>query len=170
MLDVCAGSALAAVAAGAGDGAGAEAAGVGAGAGAAAARRVGSGSGSERVGSGAGVGSATLAGAGACAGAGAGAELTLEEVGVRPCSALTPLPSCRLSRFGSADLPPKNSSLFIAGTAEGAGGKMSDWKESALLGQMKEIGWTILFVTLYARAISFSSALRSRRGRKVSPR
>lgn len=40
-------------------------------------------------------------------------------------------PVSRLTMLGSALLPEKNSAAERAGSRDGAGGKMSDWKESA---------------------------------------
>lgn len=39
-------------------------------------------------------------------------------------------PVSRLTRFAGTDLPPKNSLADSAGSADGARGYMSDWKES----------------------------------------
>lgn len=110
---------------------------------------------------------------GAAEGAGVAAEEVDEGAGAPDGKAFfesTPLPCSSSMRLGRAVLPAKKSSPDKAGTDEGAGGKMSDWKASALRGQMKEIGWMRLLVNLYALAISLSSALRSLRGRKVIPR
>jgi hypothetical protein len=41
------------------------------------------------------------------------------------------LPSARLTSLRAATLPLKNSAAFREGSIEGAGGKISDWKESA---------------------------------------
>jgi hypothetical protein len=41
------------------------------------------------------------------------------------------LPSARLTRLTAATLPLKNSAALSDGSMEGAGGKISDWKESA---------------------------------------
>ena len=41
------------------------------------------------------------------------------------------LPSARLMSLGAATLPLKNSAAVREGSIEGAGGKISDWKESA---------------------------------------
>lgn len=41
------------------------------------------------------------------------------------------LPSARLTSLTGATLPLKNSAASREGSIEGAGGKMSDWKESA---------------------------------------
>ena len=41
------------------------------------------------------------------------------------------LPSARLTSLTSATLPWKNSAALREGSMEGAGGKISDWKESA---------------------------------------
>jgi hypothetical protein len=41
------------------------------------------------------------------------------------------LPSARLTSLTAATLPLKNSAALREGSIEGAGGKISDWKESA---------------------------------------
>lgn len=41
----------------------------------------------------------------------------------------------RSTSFGWAVLPEKNSAAVSAGSREGAGGKMSDWKESAYMNE-----------------------------------
>ena len=41
------------------------------------------------------------------------------------------LPSSRLTSLTAATLPLKNSAALREGSTEGAGGKISDWKESA---------------------------------------
>ena len=41
------------------------------------------------------------------------------------------LPSARLTSLTAATLPLKNSGALSDGSREGAGGKISDWKESA---------------------------------------
>ena len=41
------------------------------------------------------------------------------------------LPSERLTSLAAATLPLKNSAALRDGSVEGAGGKISDWKESA---------------------------------------
>jgi len=41
------------------------------------------------------------------------------------------IPVSRLTRFGAAVFPAKNSPAVSAGSDEGAAGKISDWKESA---------------------------------------
>lgn len=41
------------------------------------------------------------------------------------------LPSERLTSLTAATLPLKNSAALREGSTEGAGGKISDWKESA---------------------------------------
>ena len=41
------------------------------------------------------------------------------------------LPSARLMSLTGATLPLKNSAALREGSIEGAGGKISDWKESA---------------------------------------
>ena len=93
------------------------------------------------VGSGVGArtGSGDLrAGAGAGSGWGWGAEYVF--VGVATAGdegviwgegAAAAAPSSRLTYFSEAVLPEKNSPAVSAGFADGAGGKMSDWKESA---------------------------------------
>jgi hypothetical protein len=43
----------------------------------------------------------------------------------------TVLPSARLTSLSAATLPLKNSAALREGSIEGAGGKISDWKESA---------------------------------------
>lgn len=40
-------------------------------------------------------------------------------------------PLSRLTKLGGMDFPAKNSPAERAGSADGAGGKMSDWKLSA---------------------------------------
>ncbi len=98
---------------------------------------------SERVGSGGGAatgdgaGSSRAMGAGAGAGAGAaaggGAEVVLVGAGVGTEMGAEPAeiePSSSETSLGAAFLPEKNSAAVRAGSAEGAGGKMSDWKES----------------------------------------
>lgn len=79
-----------------------------------AAAGVGAGAVEVRVGWGTGAG----AGAGA---AGGGAP------GVVPDKIA---PSSRLTSFGAAVFPEKNSPAVSDGSADGAGGKMSDWNES----------------------------------------
>ena len=60
------------------------------------------------------------------AGAGAGALA----VRVRVVLVWT-TPVSRSTSFGAAVFPEKNSPAVSAGEEDGAGGKMSDWKESA---------------------------------------
>ena len=55
-------------------------------------------------------------------GAGVGTEMGAEPAEIEPSSSET--------SFGAAVLPEKNSAAERAGSAEGAGGNMSDWKES----------------------------------------
>ena len=43
----------------------------------------------------------------------------------------TELPSARLTSLTAATLPLKNSAALREGSMEGAGGNISDWKESA---------------------------------------
>jgi len=50
------------------------------------------------------------------------------------------LPSARLTSLTAATLPLKNSAALRDGSIEGAGGKISDWKESAFRGTIKAIG------------------------------
>lgn len=76
------------------------------------------------AGSGAGMGAlVVLVGVGVTAGAGVGTVDGAVPVVMAPVS--------RLTSFGGAVLPEKNSPAVRAGSAEGAGGKMSAWKESA---------------------------------------
>jgi len=49
-------------------------------------------------------------------------------------------PLSRLTSLRGMTLPLKNSAALREGSIEGAGGKMSDWNESALRGTMKAIG------------------------------
>lgn len=83
------------------------------------------GAGGGVVGAGAGT-LAAFVGVGTWAGAGAGALVVL--VGATPAEMA---PVSRSTSFGAAVLPEKNSPAVSAGSALGAGGKMSDWKESA---------------------------------------
>lgn len=79
--------------------------------------------GSERLGVGSGWGAGALVvrvGVGAAAGGGAEGGAPYE---IAPFS--------RLTSFGGAVLPEKNSPAVSAGSAEGARGKISAWKESA---------------------------------------
>lgn len=90
------------------------------------------------VGAAAGVGAGTYAagvGAGATGvgtGAGAGGGADTVGVGVNDAtSAALSAPFSRLVRMGAATLPEKNSGAVRPGSADGAGGKISAWKESA---------------------------------------
>ncbi len=119
-----------------------------------------------------------LVGAGARIDAGVGAEPEPEAEKTEPSSPST--------SFGSGVLPEKNSAAVSAGSAEGAGGKMSDWKESegvsglveyesqrhghTFPGTMKAIASMEFAATLSARATSQSETERPRRGRKHIPR
>jgi len=49
-------------------------------------------------------------------------------------------PVSRSTNFRAAVLPEKNSVDEREGSSEGAGGKMSDWKESALRGTTNAMG------------------------------
>lgn len=78
-----------------------------------------------------------MMGAGAGAGAGVGAEVVLVGVGTgagvgieRGAVPAETAPSSRETYLGAAVLPAKNSAAVSAGSADGAGGKMSDWNES----------------------------------------
>lgn len=51
-------------------------------------------------------------------------------------------PVSRSTTFRGAVLPWKYSDAVSAGSSDGAGGNMSDWKVSALRGTMKDIGST----------------------------
>lgn len=57
-------------------------------------------------------------------------------------------PVSRSTRFRGAVLPLKNSAAVSAGSSEGAGGKMSAWKESERLGTINEIGSIVVPETL----------------------
>ena len=52
-------------------------------------------------------------------------------------------PSSSETSLGAAVLPEKNSAAERAGSADGAGGKMSDWKESdcTMVSICAEMGW-----------------------------
>ena len=68
------------------------------------------------------------------AGIGGDAETTDEDSaeGIAPArEPETGLPSARLTSLSVATLPLKNSAALREGSIEGAGGKISDWKESA---------------------------------------
>jgi len=128
------------------------------------------------------MGGAVTRGAGVEAAGGAEAE---------DCVPAKMAPFSRLTRLGATDFPAKNSPAERAGSSEGAGGNISDWKLSAygalvisvrhitndrkqkiitLRGTMKAIGSIPDATTLYARAISQSDTLNARRGRKHMPR
>lgn len=81
-----------------------------------------------------------VGGMGTCAGSGNGVERVRVEGGMdgkgiegRGLVDVVMVPFSRLTRFGGATLPSKNSRAERAGSDEGAGGKMSDWKESAYI-------------------------------------
>jgi len=71
-------------------------------------------------------------------------------------------------------LDEKNSSAPRLGSRLGAGGKMSDWNESAFRGTTKAMGSIVPAdgeaMILYARAISHSDTLSALLGRKHIPR
>ena len=110
---------------------------------------------SERVGSmrgagviGEGASSSRMTGAGAGAAAGGGAEVVLVGAGVGTEIGAEPAeiePSSSETSLGAAVLPEKNSAAERAGSAEGAGGKMSDWKESdcGMVSICAETGWNM---------------------------
>lgn len=77
---------------------------------------------------GGGDGSRAGAGAGTAAGAGGGAEVVLLGAGAE---AEDTAPVSRLTSLSEGSLPEKNSGAVSEGSAEGAGGKISDWNESA---------------------------------------
>jgi hypothetical protein len=66
------------------------------------------------------------------AGEGGETETSDEAEGIAPGRGPeTELPSARLTSLTAATLPLKNSAALSEGSMEGAGGKISDWKESA---------------------------------------